>query len=114
MTNIKQCSRCNKDYDKEGQELFRSKMKYPLHDWCIKCLNEFLTKPEDDEEVKQIKKIRNPVLGNIDWHNEKNVIIAILIIVLIFAFFISLRRDYGDSDNYPEERPLDIDYNSIF
>ena len=112
MTNIKQCQRCKKSYPHEG--IFRNKMKYPLRNWCMDCINAFMVKPDDDEEVKYIRESKQSFFNNINWNNEKTIIVAILVIIIVFALLISLKRDYGKRDYYPEERPLDIDYQSIF
>ncbi len=89
-------------------------MKYPLRNWCMDCINEFMAKPSDDKEVKYLKENNQSFLNNIDWNNEKIIIISIIAIIMIFALLVSIKRDYGKQDYYPEERPLDIDYHSIF
>jgi len=110
--NLKKCQKCGKNYEHSG--LFRNKMKRPMRWWCINCVNEFIKKSEDDPEVKVVENEGNTPLNGIRWDNTKMIIIASLVIILLFAFFLSLKRDYGGRNYYPEERPVDIDFHSIF
>ena len=106
MTCLKKCKNCRSAYEEWSHH---HKFKYPFNVWCVNCINEHFNKKEDEQEKILKYEIKNKpsFLTRIDWNDEKNAIIAIFIIILVLGLLISLKRDYGEKDYYPVDRPID-------
>lgn len=102
MINSQKCRNCGSLRDHVG--IFRAKMKYPLRDWCMLCINEFFKKPDmEQERILKYEREHKPFfLNEIDWNNEKNVIIAIFIFMLLLAIALAIKRDFGDTSDYKD------------
>lgn len=113
MGEYKKCRKCGKDFPFE--ESFRKSKK--IRFLCIDCINKLIREdinesPEDGKTKDNIERYESNFkndLQDINWENPKIIIIAIIIILVIFALLVSFKRDYS-SNNYPIPRPLEAQY----